>query len=235
MGSDYALLHGFPLTPDLIQKYSSLITRVARRIKREHPNWHSYPLDDMVSDGWIGLMQVLSRRDDAKGNFDAYAAQRIRGIIFDGARRLDLLKRHQRDSVKEYEEAVWRLSQGLRREPYEHEIREALGWSEEKLATVEQDSRLECLSMEQMEEKGVPLDILDTKDTGFMPDELFLELRRAIGALDERQRQIIYLHYFEGWKQKDIANQLGISEPTISQQIKRILNSLEKRLRPYYD
>ena len=51
-------------------------------------------------------------------------------------------------------------------------------------------------------------------------------VKRMLGILNERQREIVYLFYFEQWKQKDIAEYFKTTQQNISDMINRVLRIL---------
>ena len=70
-------------------------------------------------------------------------------------------------------------------------------------------------------------------DDGFYKsenEETLAELRRQIGYLSQRQRTIIYLHYYEKKSAKDIAQTLGISEGTVKWHLSDARSSLKEEL-----
>ena len=46
--------------------------------------------------------------------------------------------------------------------------------------------------------------------------------------LNERQRDIVYLFYFEQWRQQDIADHFGVSQQSVSDMIRRVLKILSE-------
>ena len=51
-------------------------------------------------------------------------------------------------------------------------------------------------------------------------------IKRMLEKLNERQREIIYLFYFEQWRQQDIAEYFGVSQQNVSDMIRRVLKIL---------
>lgn len=51
-------------------------------------------------------------------------------------------------------------------------------------------------------------------------------IKRMLEKLNERQREIIYLFYFEQWRQQDIAEYFGVSQQNVSDMIRRGLKIL---------
>lgn len=55
-----------------------------------------------------------------------------------------------------------------------------------------------------------------------------LALREAISKLPDRQRQIIYLHFFERLGIREIARQLGIDHSTVRESLNAAIKKLKK-------
>jgi RNA polymerase sporulation-specific sigma factor len=69
----------------------------------------------------------------------------------------------------------------------------------------------------------------DEKNT----DESWTEtvaLTTALGTLDEREKKILYLRYYEGKTQTEISEQVGISQAQVSRLEKTALSSIKSRI-----
>lgn len=53
-------------------------------------------------------------------------------------------------------------------------------------------------------------------------------IKRMMEKLNERQRDIVYLFYFEQWRQQDIADHFGVSQQSVSDMIRRVLRILSE-------
>ena len=51
-------------------------------------------------------------------------------------------------------------------------------------------------------------------------------VKQMMETLNERQKEMIHLFYFEQWKQKDIAEHFNISQQSVSDMIRRVLKIL---------
>lgn len=85
--------------------------------------------------------------------------------------------------------------------------------------------------MSKLEEKGhyIPDDSDPLED--ILEDELHKELKTAIKQLRPEQRELLFRVYWKGELQKDIAAEKGVSEMTISRQMKKIYAFLKKILK----
>ena len=56
------------------------------------------------------------------------------------------------------------------------------------------------------------------------------ELRAGFRVLDERERKILHLRFFEGLTQSQIAQQVGISQMHVSRLIRRALEKIRDEI-----
>lgn len=72
----------------LAERHAGLVHDMARRQRRHLPAF--VELDDLVSDGMLGLMDAVEKFDpDAGSRFGTYASRRIHGAMMDGIRERD--------------------------------------------------------------------------------------------------------------------------------------------------
>jgi RNA polymerase sigma factor (sigma-70 family) len=72
----------------LVETHLKLVPPIARRVKKKLPP--SFELDDLISEGHIGLMRAAERyspREHGGTPFSAFARPRIRGAMVDSVRR----------------------------------------------------------------------------------------------------------------------------------------------------
>ncbi|MFA3783860.1 sigma-70 family RNA polymerase sigma factor [Melioribacteraceae bacterium 4301-Me] len=73
-------------------------------------------------------------------------------------------------------------------------------------------------------------DNVETPDKILESNEIKEELKKQLKALNERDRLIITLYYYEGLNYKEIAKVLGITVSRVSQVHTKIINTLKKKL-----
>jgi RNA polymerase sigma factor for flagellar operon FliA len=200
---------------EALKQYAPLVRRIALQIAPRLPA--SVELDDMIQEGMTGLLDALKRYEPQPGlNFETYARTRIKGAIFDSFRRDDILPRHQRQRLKEIEEATRVLSQQLGRAPEEAEIAQQAG-----LTIVEYfevlDNAVSICVMDELPEGVEPAD--DQADP--MQAVSLMEHTRRIEALlqtlPERERQVVALHYQEQLSYREIAFVMQLTPGRICQ------------------
>src|SRR3569832_1832975 len=68
---------------EIYEKYLPIVRRIAMRTVRALPP--SITIDDVISAGWLGMVEALGRRtpDMTDDHFEAFASYRVRGAILD--------------------------------------------------------------------------------------------------------------------------------------------------------
>ena len=219
----------------LVDQYIGLVEFLARRFRNR-----GEPLEDLVQVGTIGLLKAIERFDlEREVEFSTYATPTIVGE----------LKRHFRDkgwAVRvprrlqelhlELTKIVSTLGQELGRSPTVAEIAKAAGTSEENVL-----EGLEIAQAYNFTSLDAPIDSDDAGSTSFADqlgtddDQLLnLEYRAALAPemakLPERERRILYLRFFKGMTQSEIADKLGISQMHVSRLLNRTLMRLREAL-----
>jgi RNA polymerase sigma-B factor len=219
----------------LVDQYVGLVEFLARRFRSR-----GEPLEDLVQVGMIGLLKAIDRFDlEREVEFSTYATPTVVGE----------LKRHFRDkgwAVRvprrlqelhlELTKVVNRLGQELGRSPTVAEIAETAGVSEETVL-----EGLEIAQAYNFTSLDAPLDTEDAASTSFAEhlggqDEHLenLEYRASLAPemakLPERERRILYLRFFKGLTQSEIAERLGISQMHVSRLLNRTLVRLREAL-----
>lgn len=229
------------LREQLILQYAPLVKYVVGRMAVASSS--VLDVEDLVSFGTVGLIDAINRFDPTRGvKFETYALQRIRGTIIDSFRRLDIVPRSARRRAREIEGAQAQLQQQLGRDPDDEEIATHLGISREGLSRAMLEASCAILSMER------PLAALDGDDSLTLADTIEdasavvpqLEVERdearaalvdALGCLNERDRLVISLYYYEELTLREISEVLGVTESRVCQLHARALSRLRASLR----
>src|SRR5438045_1129668 len=217
----------------LIEQYMSLVRSLARRYA-----YRGEQLEDLVQIGAIGLIKAIDRFDINRGvELTTYATPNIIGEI----------KRHFRDRgwavrvPRGLQELNVRLSKlieqltvQLSRSPTIAELAKAAGVEEEEvLEALESGRAYSSLSQGGGQEDGEELDPLET--LGEIEHQYEISEDRALlepgfRVLDERERTILHLRFFEGLTQSQIAQQVGISQMHVSRLIRRALEKIREEI-----
>src|SRR5918996_868680 len=84
---------------ELIEQYTPLVRSIAYQIKQRL----RVPLemDELVQEGRIGLMEAADRFDSKLGvSFKTFAYYRIKGAMYDGLRKMDVITRRKNPKVQ---------------------------------------------------------------------------------------------------------------------------------------
>jgi RNA polymerase sigma-B factor len=219
----------------LIEQYMSLVRSLARRY-----SYRGEQLEDLIQIGAIGLIKAIDRFDLERGvELTTYATPNIIGEI----------KRHFRDkgwSVRvprglqelnvQLSRLVEQLTVQLSRSPTIPELAKAAGVEEEEvLEALESGRAYTSLSLSVGGGGGDdddldPLESLGTEEHQYEVSEDRAVLAPGFKALDERERKILQLRFFEGLTQSQIAQQVGISQMHVSRLIRRSLEKIRETI-----
>jgi|YelNatPaOPRAMG01_1025707.scaffolds.fasta_scaffold02123_20 RNA polymerase sigma factor for flagellar operon FliA len=187
--------------------------------------------EDLFNWGVIGLMEAIDRYDETKGvRFELYAINRIRGAIRDALRNEDTLTRRQREKFKMVSDV---MSEFDIEDITDEKIAERLGLDIGKYyELLEEIHPITVSSIEELlEEKGQEFaNGKNSIEEDIIEREQLEILARAISELDERERHILSLYYYEGLTLKQIGKVLGITESRVSQLHTQIILKLRRIL-----
>jgi RNA polymerase sigma-B factor len=185
--------------------------------------------EDLVQVAYTGLVEACLRFDPHQGSFVGFAEPTITGV----------LKRHFRDHgwtvrpprpTQELASIIWRrwptLVQEMGALPCAQDLADELG---APVGAVQQ-ARLAsegytASSIDAAMSRGVCF-CSSEADEDVDRTEARLIIERAVAELDESERRLIWLRYFEQRSQSDIAHELGISQMQVSRLLSRLLLKL---------
>jgi RNA polymerase sigma factor for flagellar operon FliA len=230
----------------LILHYAPLVKYVASRVATGLPA--SVEQSDLVSYGMFGLMDALQKFEPGRGNkFETYAIPRIKGAIIDELRAMDWVPRSVRFKQREIEKALADLEAMLKRQPTEKELAERLGVSLQELhEVVSQISFVSILALDETvnvgSDRGEQVSLIDTlADKGLDPTEGVESqetrglLAAAINGLNEREKIVVTLYYFEGLTLAEIGEILGVTESRVCQIHTKAVGTLRGQMTEYDD
>ena len=210
---------------DIVVSYLNLVRKIVLRFKGSYNNYSQ--LDDMINQGMIALIDAVEKFNPEMGyKFETFASLKIKGAIIDFMRKQDWIPRNQRSLVKELNAVYEALYSELGREPTNDEIAAKMGIGTTQLDNIMQKRHnAVILSYEEtIEEKMMIASPLltehketDAPETEILRDEMKQMLLAAIGALNEKERTVISLYYYNNLKLKEIAAILTITESRVSQ------------------
>ncbi|AAP05175.1 FliA/WhiG family RNA polymerase sigma factor [Chlamydia caviae] len=213
----------------LIDFYLHLVKCVVHRLISGMPS--HVKTEDLYASGVEGLVRAVERFDPEKSRrFEGYALFLIKAAIIDDLRKQDWVPRSVHQKANKLSEAMDTLRQSLGREPTDGDLceyfqisqQELSGWfisarpaliislNEERpsLSDGESGVALEERIPDERAETGY--DIVDKKEFSSF-------LANAIEGLEEKERKVMALYYYEELVLKEIGKILGVSESRVSQ------------------
>ena len=210
---------------ELVRLHYPLVEYLARRFAGR-----GEPVDDLVQVASIGLLKAIDRFDRDRGvKFSTYATPTIIGE----------LKRHFRDKgwamrvPRRLQEIGLQLSrvvsemyQDLGRSPTVPEIAEKSGLSEDDVL-----EGMDAIHAHSIGSLDAPTDEegqtsggrLGAEDETYELLEGWASVAPHLEKLPDRERHILYLRFFRGMTQSQIADKLGISQMHVSRILSRTL------------
>jgi RNA polymerase sigma-B factor len=218
-----------------VRDHQWIAVHCARRFARR-----GEPMDDLLQVAQLGLLKAVERFDPGyQVAFSTFAMPTVTGE----------LRRHFRDHtwpvrvprrVKElYLElsaSIEMLSHELGRPPKIEEIAEAMRASvDEVLEAMEGGAAYRTSSLapspdaDDDAERGEDA-LVGEVDASLVDADTRVSVRDLVRELPERERKVVYLRFFEGRTQSEIAAEVGVSQVHISRIIRDTLNRLGDRL-----
>lgn len=213
------------LRNDIVLHYSGLVKYIAARMRGVYRNYAQ--MDDVVNQGIIALIDAVEKFEPSRGiKFETFASIKVKGAIIDFIRSQDWIPRRLRKMAGDLEQAYNRLHTELGRQPTNSEVAEAMNITPEQLDRVmEQTYNFNMLSYEEvvwqkmtgMGDEPAADNVEDCPEQKLMEEELRRQLAMSLEKLNERERTVISLYYYDKLKLKEIADVLGVSESRVCQ------------------
>ena len=187
--------------------------------------------DDLYQAGCMGLVKASAAFDAGRGvMFSTYAVPVILGEIRRLFRDGGTVKVSR--SLKELGLAAGRtrelLGSELGREATVGEVAQRMGRSPEDIAQA-LAATAPPLSLTEGEEEGSgQIDLPEESPEERLSD--LLSLQQLLAALEERDRKLIFLRYYRGKTQTEVARCLGMTQVQVSRREKRILQAMREQM-----
>ena len=220
------------LRNELVEAHRWIAVRCARRFDHR-----GEPLDDLVQVAQLGVLKAVERYDPEHGAaFPSFAMPTVMGE----------LRRHFRDKtwsvavprrLKELHvslaRAVEQLGQSLGRQPTIDELAAELRVSvDEILEGLDAGAAYRAAPLVRPDDDDEQREsaALGEDDVGLADADTRLTARRMLSDLPPRERTIVYLRYFAGLTQQEIADRVGMSQVHVSRLLRQSLNQLRESL-----
>lgn len=213
----------------ILEKYGAYVRSLASQVRKQFNA--SLELDELVAYGQIGLLEAAERFDPKVGaNFLTFAHYRIKGAIFDGLRKMGVLRGSDARSAHTTERAnayLGNLSDrasggGNQMGSLDDDVRE-LSNAVTGLAMVFATS-LEGTEGLQVSDESMPA------DQRLELEQLRRRVRAAIGKLPDKERKLLEGYYFQGKTLEEAGAEIGQSKSWASRLHARAVEKLKEIL-----
>jgi RNA polymerase sigma-B factor len=219
---------------ELTRRFLPLAEYLARRFSGRGESQ-----DDLFQVASLGLLNAIDRFDLSRDvQFSTYAAVTIVGE----------LKRHFRDKgwavrvPRRLQEIGLRintvlpeLSQQLGRSPTIDEIAARCDANAEEILEAMEASQAyatSSLDAPASEDAAAPIEVLGGDDPSLELLEEWASVAPAVRDLPQRERTVLYLRFFRGLTQSEIAREVGVSQMHVSRILSQTLRGLREAVNP---
>ena len=229
----------------LIEKNLGLVHHIVRRFAGR-----GYETEDLFQIGVIGLIKAIDKFDLKLGlQFSTYAVPMITGEIKRFLRDDGPIKvsRSIKENAGKVRIARQTLQTSLGREPTIQELsEETLLRAEDIVVAMEAVSEVESIYTAIYQDDGSELYLVDrVADAGsgtlgnihaeavdYEKEKLIdrMLLKQLLDELDERERMLIRMRYFQNRTQTEVAKEMGISQVQVSRLEKKILLQMRNKI-----
>lgn len=196
-----------------------------------------YEEEDLFQIGTIGLIKAIDKFDAShQVKFSTYAVPMIIGEIRRFLRDDHPVKVSR--SVKEIAFRVPRVKEELikekGREPTIGEIAEALGLPREEVVGALEAIQVPASIHETLyQDDGDPIFVLDHLASEHEPEPHWIDnlaLKEVLNKINEREKKVLYMRFFEDRTQSEVAQLLGLSQVQISRIERQALAKIKEFL-----
>ena len=205
----------------LIISHLNSIRRVAHRVGSTIPQ----EIEDLVYVGFEAAIEASSRyNSELNDSFWGYAYTRVEGSMRDYLRSLDVHSRADRTMIKRINSLTQSHLQTYDKVPEKSWLANELEISEDKLQFIQQHLNQEMKTCEGEE-------CYEHVEKEVAKHQAMELIQRILSDMGTREQEIVKLIFFEDHKRKDIAEQFGYSESSMSQFIARLMRSIKEKLK----
>ena len=212
----------------LFEKHTGLVYHVVKRFAGRS-GMGGIETEDLFQIGAMGLVKAIEKFDPDYGVcFSTYAVPVIMGEIRrflrdDGMIKVSRSIKQSAARLGGIREDFW---QRMGREPTLSELAKESGLTMEEVVTAfDAGCEVESIYRTVYESDGSEVLLVDMLGRDGESEEIVnrLLLERLLGELDERERTLIRLRYFENRTQMQVAGDLGMSQVQVSRLEKKVL------------
>lgn len=236
---EYNKLRNIEIRDRILNAYLYIVTCNIKRLQSPYINDE---IEDLTNQGVIALLDCIEKYDYKRGvQFDSYASIRVRGSIIDYIREKDWVPVSVRRRTKAYQKVFQDYQSEHSRLPTDEEIADNMGVSRKDITKIRRELEScniifyeELLCEGDMGIKGCEEDeVYPSPEQKFITDEFKDALVMSIDDLDDKERTVVSLYYYNELKFKDISYVMGLSESRVSQIHTKALMKLKLKMNTY--
>ena len=199
---------------DAIRRLVPIVRRIARRIARLVPN---SDVDDLIGDGYVGIIRAVDAFDPTLGpSLEHYARRIAMGAMLNGVRRLDPVSERVRRVVRLAERDRFELALERGAMPSEREMEARFPALGRARMEAHRGSPLSLDAPLPPEAGNVPHGGSDPADS-VIADAEQQRVHSALERLPERQRAVVVAHYFGEQPLRALSDSMHVSPQRVSQ------------------
>lgn len=213
----------------ILEKYGPYVRSLAATVRKQFRA--QLELDELISYGQVGLLEAADRFDAKVGaNFLTFAHYRIKGAIFDGLRKMGVLRGSDARGAYASERASAYLGNlsdrdsglGNRGGAFDDDVRD-ISDAVTGLAMVFATSLAGAEGLHPSDD-GLPA------DQRLELEELKTRVKAALEKLPEKERKLLQGYYFQGKTLEEAGAEIGQSKSWASRLHARAIEYLKKEL-----
>ena len=217
---------------DSILNYEKLVYSIVSKY-----SYNKNDLEDLYQVGMIALQKALENyKEGYNSKFSTYAHFYIKGEVLKYIRENRLIKINKyymklNNLINKTKEV---LTQKNMKEPSLEEIASFLEISVEKVIEANMANEYVKSLDYELNDEGRELDLYDSVgyiETGY--DDNIIDLRNELEKLDDSEKKLITLRYYEDKTQQETSRELGMSQVQVSRSETKILTKLRTKLAIY--
>ena len=232
------LLREYRLHPDpeILERIVAAHLYIAAIIARRFSG-RGVEYDDLYQVASLALYKSIERYNPDRGvKFATYVTPNMVGEVknyFRDRSRAIRLPRRGQQLMRQIDSAREALVQTLRRQPTAEEIAGELGVPlDDVIESLEMRGAVSPVSLDalpQEDEENAPLSAyLGIEEQGYADFEWRDLLERAVRALDDSQREVIRMRFYENKSQREAAEKLGVSQMWVSRAERKALERMRR-------
>jgi len=218
----------------IVEKNLKIAAMVARRFSGKGVDY-----DDLYQVASLALFKAIDRYDPEKGvKFVTFVTPTMVGEVknyFRDRSRTIRLPRNSGEMIRALDKAAEELTHKLLRQPTPAELAGHMGVEvEDVLLALEMRGASRPVSLDytpENEDEDAPISaFMGVEEKGYSDFDNLETIKSAMAQLDEKQREVIRLRFFENLSQREVAARLDISQMSVSRVERKALELMKTAL-----